>query len=137
MTTHRHTPATTTDHPYQHCPAGSRCRSEQAHGGIILRDVCRCGAVRETASNRGSDCRGPWTLPAAPRAELLARALRSRLAAGLPPGDERELLRAELSGALATGTKVAAALALGCSRPALDDWLRLAGLEVERRWATR
>lgn len=67
------------------------------------------------------------------RAPLLAAALRARLAAGLPPGDERELLRAALAEALDAGGSIAgAAEHLGCSRPALYSWLELAETSVER-----
>ena len=67
----------------------------------------------------------------------LAALVRAQAAAGQTDTLERGQLREALQGALAGGTKLSAAEALGVPRSTLDRWLELAGLDVARGWATR
>jgi hypothetical protein len=48
-----------TERGWVYCVADRACTGA-AHGGIVLHDVCRCGAKRETESNGDHRVYGPW-----------------------------------------------------------------------------
>lgn len=61
MSTHRHRPAPTQGRlrAFTGCVAPFRCEPV-AHGNVTYRDVCACGATRDTNSNAGHSERSPW-----------------------------------------------------------------------------
>ena len=61
MSAHRHEALKSTERPFFACPAGRDCEGGAAHGGFIEREVCSCGATRESARNGNhKPCVGPW-----------------------------------------------------------------------------
>jgi len=57
---HQHTAQTEIEQPFFYCVAGPDGCNPAAHGGVILRQRCACGAIREVASNGGHVERGAW-----------------------------------------------------------------------------
>lgn len=66
MTTHKHKaiPERSTDTGWTGCVTQGKCMRMPsgitAHGGIVRRDVCSCGAYRDSEINNGSRMYGPW-----------------------------------------------------------------------------
>jgi hypothetical protein len=60
---HRHRPSNaSTEHGWSDCVT-DRSDCGAAHGGMVYRDVCDCGAVRHTESNGGHTARTEWIAP--------------------------------------------------------------------------
>jgi hypothetical protein len=61
---HRALPLKSRDFGWTHCvtptPCAARPTRQRAHGNITRRDVCSCGATRETEINTGARNYGPW-----------------------------------------------------------------------------
>jgi hypothetical protein len=61
---HKAIPARSKDRGWTVCVTPEYCAAyptrEQAHGNITRRDVCGCGATRETELNGGRANYGPW-----------------------------------------------------------------------------
>jgi hypothetical protein len=47
---------------WTHCVVGSDCDGS-AHGNVVRREVCACGAVRLVESNDGHEARSEWDDP--------------------------------------------------------------------------
>ncbi len=59
MTEHMHLMYRAVTRPWFGCVAPRRC-VEGAHGNIVERQTCRCGAYRDVAINRAYREAGPW-----------------------------------------------------------------------------
>lgn len=64
--THRHKAIArrSTERCWVFCVTPTECaarpRRQEAHGNIVRRDVCACGATRQTEINAGRSNYGPW-----------------------------------------------------------------------------
>ena len=58
---HHHRPQSTAVDAWVACVAPDRCVQFLAHGNITQRDVCRCGAIRETEMYGTFATVGDWT----------------------------------------------------------------------------
>lgn len=58
MSDHEHEAVRWGERPFFGCVAPHECDA-RAHGGIVVREVCSCGAIRDTAQNRCFEEIGP------------------------------------------------------------------------------
>lgn len=63
MHTHRRIPTRMTVRSYQAPVAAPEEQNPSAHGNLCMRDMCACGAVRDTNVNGRHQERGPWQQP--------------------------------------------------------------------------